>query len=316
MKVGIIGAGAWGRALAVIASRAGNDVLLWTHDANIEIDRKHRKSRLPGVIISHEILATGKLSDLSVADVWLIATPTEFFRSVVRKSRPFWQKQSIIICSKGIEPNTGKLLSEVLADAVPGSEKFIGVLAGPQFAAEAAAGKPTGSTIAGREKVRESARRALAGIYFENSDDIAGVQVCGAGKNVVAMLLGYLGGCGAGENEKALKLTFGWQEIMRFGRLFGAKEATFGMLCGIGDLFLSASSRTSRNYLAGFELGRAERSGVFGRKSSDGVTIEGVAALKWIVKIARANKVSLPVLEEFAKVSSALRREAELAFII
>lgn len=292
MKVGIIGAGAWGTALANISANSGNQVILWTHDDKDEINQKHRNFRLPGVIISREITATDKLSDLSGTDVWLIATPTEFFKDTIKKIRSFWKKQPIIICSKGIEPKSGELLSEVVTEIIKGSEKYIGILSGPQFAGEAAMGKPTGSTIAGAATVRKSAHLALKNLYLEDSSDINGVQICGAGKNAIAILLGYLDGVGAGENERALNLTLAWQEIIQFGRLFGAKTETFNMLCGVGDLFLTASSKTSRNYSAGLSIAKKEKpSG----------TVEGLAALKWIIKTSRSNKLDLKNLEKFYK---------------
>ncbi len=292
MRVGIIGAGAWGTALAVIAARAGNQVVLWAFENANQINQTHHNSALPGVNISCEITATDKFSDLSDSDIWLIVTPTEFFMETVKKSRPFWQKQPIIICSKGIEPKTGKLLSDVVAENIKGSERFIGILAGPQFAGEAAFGEPTGSTIAGSPRTRDFARRALNGLYLEDSNDCVGVQVCGAGKNAIAILMGWLDGCGAGENEKAMKLTLAWQEIMRFGRFFGAKAETFNMMCGIGDLFLTATSETSRNYSAGESLAH-------GKKPIG--TVEGIAALKWVIKTATANKIHIPILQEFYK---------------
>ncbi|MCL2748896.1 MAG: hypothetical protein FWE50_02355 [Alphaproteobacteria bacterium] len=293
--VGIIGAGAWGTALAVVAARGGNPVLLWCSDEKKpkEINQRHWNPSLNGVSISREIIATSDMADLKRADIWLIATPTEFFSKTVQKSRPFWQKQPIIICSKGIEPQTGRFLSDVVADIIPGAGRMIGVLSGPQFAAEVAAGKPTGSTVAGSRKVFDSARCALPSFILEESNDVYGVQICGAGKNVVAMLMGYLDAQGAGENERALKLTLAWQEIISFSRLFRAKMDTFGKLCGIGDLFLSATSKTSRNYSAGVAMAT-------GKKVTG--TVEGIAALKWIISTAKKNKLHLPVLEKVSKV--------------
>ncbi|MFA7187932.1 MAG: NAD(P)H-dependent glycerol-3-phosphate dehydrogenase [Alphaproteobacteria bacterium] len=295
MKIGIIGAGAWGTALANIAAHSGNQVVLWAYDDKDEINQKHRNSRLPGVVISHEITATDKISDISGTDGWLIVTPTAFFKDMIKKARPFWKKQPIIICSKGIEPKSNQLLSDVVSEVIPGSEKYIGILSGPQFAGEAARGKPTGSTIAGSPKVRVFAHKALNSIYLEDTSDINGVQICGAGKNAIAILLGYLDAMGAGENERALNLTLAWREIIQFGRLFGAKMDTFNMLCGVGDLFLTASSKTSRNYSAGVSIGKKEKlSG----------TIEGLAALKWIIKTSRSNKLNLKNLENFYESNS------------
>ncbi|MGI5845608.1 MAG: NAD(P)H-dependent glycerol-3-phosphate dehydrogenase [Alphaproteobacteria bacterium] len=295
MKVGIIGAGAWGTALANIVAHSGNQVVLWSHNNKNEINKKRRNFRLPGVIISQEIVVTDKIIDISKTDIWLLATPTKFFKNTVKKCQSFWNKQPIIICSKGIEPKSGKLLSEVVNDIIKGSEKYIGILSGPQFAHEVALGKLTGSTIAGSANVRKLAHFALKEFYLEDSSDINGVQICGAGKNAIAILLGYLDGINAGENERALKLTLVWQEIIQFGRLFGANIKTFNMLCGIGDLFLTASSKTSRNYSAGLSIAKKEK--IKG-------TVEGVAALKWIVKISNSNNLDLKILKDFYKSNS------------
>jgi len=293
--VGIIGAGAWGTALAITAARGGNSVILWSvsEESVKEINQKRQNFYLPGVSISREIIATNDMADLARADVWLIVTPTEFFRETIQKSRPFWKKQPIIICSKGIEPQTGKFLSDVVSEIIPGAGRMIGVLAGPQFALEVAAGKPSGCTVAGPRKVFAVARDVLPGFVLEESNDIYGAQICCVGKNVVAMLLGYLDGQGVGENERALKLTQSWQEIMSFSQLFRAKTDTFNMLCGIGDLFLTATSKTSRNYSAGLALAKGKK--IVG-------TVEGIASLKWMMSIAKKNKLHLPTLENFSKI--------------
>jgi len=307
MQVGIIGAGAWGTALAGVAAASGNQVVLWAHDEEnvVQMNKEHRNSSLPGVVIPHEIIATNNLADLVETDIWMVATPTAFFSETLQKSRPFWsrrspkgedgwRKQPIIICAKGIDPVEKCLLSDTVKKEIPGTNEFIGILSGPGFAPEVAAGVPTGTTIAGNAKVLEALESALSSFYYlEESDDINGVQICGAGKNAIAIYLGYLDANKVQENERGMKIGLAWQELILFGRLFHAKLETFSKLCGIGDLFLTATSKTSRNYSAGWAIGE--------NRPVEG-TVEGIAALEWIVDTAKQNKLKLPILEEFAKI--------------
>ncbi|MCL2017963.1 MAG: hypothetical protein FWG80_04310 [Alphaproteobacteria bacterium] len=264
MKVGIIGAGAWGGALAASASRAGNEVVLWSYDA---VDAG----------ISGNISVTNDMSQIRDATVWLIATPALFFRETIIKAKIFYTGQPVIICTKGMCPD-GKFVGDILVEKLKiDKETLIGILSGPQFASEVAVGKPNGGIIAGSEKIYSVAKKALSGMILEESRDIMGVQICGAGKNAVAILMGYLDGKDVGENERALRLTKAWGEIVSLGRHMGAQIETFLGLAGLGDLFLTATSKTSRNYRAGLEL-------AFGRKSID--TVEGISAVYGLSKMA------------------------------
>lgn len=293
MKIGIIGAGSWGTALAVSSARAGNDVALWAFDD--ELAKNMQKGRendlIPGVKIPENVFITGEMADLRGTQAWLVATPSEFFSETMQKGREFWVDQPVIICTKGMTAD-GKFMSEVLTDAIPEIlPSRIGILSGPQFAGEVARGEPTGSTIAGGPEILAAARVALSEFVLEETDDTIGVQVCGAGKNAIAILIGYIDGSGAGENERALKLTESWGEIVRLGRYLGARTETFLGLAGMGDLFLSADSKTSRNYSAGLALSRGEK---------PNGTIEGVSAIRGLSKIAQKAGISTPNLSLMA----------------
>ena len=300
MKVGIIGAGAFGTALAISVANGGKDVILWGFDGDMakNMQKGRENDNLLGVKVPENVLMTADMAKLKDCAVWLIATPSEFFDETMQKSREFWTNQPIIICTKGMD-NTGKFMSEVLTDvfADTNSNLSIGVLSGPQFAAEVAAGKPTGSTIAGNAAVTKLAAQILPGFYLEKTDDIIGVEICGAGKNSVAILMGYLDGKGMGENERALKITETFGEIVRLGRALGAKDDTFFGLSGLGDLFLSATSKTSRNYNAGYDFSR-------GLPLEKGITTEGVTATRGLLKIAKKAGISMPNIEFLAGVIS------------
>ncbi|MCL2338337.1 MAG: NAD(P)H-dependent glycerol-3-phosphate dehydrogenase [Proteobacteria bacterium] len=293
MKVGIIGAGAWGTALAILSAKSGNEVVLWAFDAT---DAKNmQKGRenvyLPGIKIPKKVTVTDKMADLRGTDAWLIVTPAEFFRKTMQKGRLFWKNQPIIICTKGMEIS-GKFMSEVLSEELPIEKDQIGVLSGPQFAGEVARGEPTGSTIAGSKKIIEVGRKALSGLTLEETSDVIGTEICGTGKNAVAILLGYVDANGVGENERALRLTNAWGEIVRFGRSVGAKTDTFLGLCGLGDLFLTATSKTSRNYSAGVALAAGVR---------PTGTVEGISAIRGLSVIAKQHQIKMPSLEFLAK---------------
>jgi glycerol-3-phosphate dehydrogenase (NAD(P)+) len=280
MKIGILGAGAWGTALAILSKKAGNQVTLWSYDGTVK--------NFDGIKKQTKLNITKNISDLSDMDAWLVVTPAAYFRETIRKSAKFYKKKPIIICTKGIEPKTNKFMSEILNEEIPNCKDF-GVLSGPQFAAEVANDIPTGSTLAGTKNTLIVGRQILKGMYLEESNDIIGAEICGVGKNAVALISGYTSIKALGENEKALLFTRAWNEVVDFGLANGAKIRSFLGLCGIGDLFLSATSKTSRNYSAGLSL--ANKQPVNG-------TVEGISALNGLIFRSKKLKVSMPVLKE------------------
>ena len=283
MKVGIIGAGAWGTALGVVSALGGSDVVMWSFDGLYK--------EFDGVKMPDSLCVTSDMAKMENMSAWLIVTPAAFFRETLIKAKQFYRNQPIIICTKGAEPTTGEFMSEILSDVLPECIEF-GVLSGPQFAAEVACGVPTGSTIAGTESARKIGHEILNKLYLSDSDDVVGVQMCGVGKNAVALICGYNFVASGGENERALIFTRAWNEVAAVGQKMGAKIETFLDLCGIGDLFLSATSETSRNFAGGMAIARGEE--VIG-------TVEGISALHGIIARAEKVGVSTPIMIEMAK---------------
>lgn len=278
MKVGVIGAGAWGTALAIVSGRSGANVTLWSYDG--------KYANFDGVDMPNNITITADIHDLFDADTWLIVTPGAFFRETLKKARTSYNGQPIIICTKGAESSTGQFMSEILQTELPECNEF-GVLSGPQFAAEVARGVPTGSTLAGTNRAIDAGREALKNLYLVESDDIIGTEVCGVGKNAVALICGYNSIAAAGENERAMIFTRAWNEVVDLGLAMGAKTRSFLGLCGIGDLFLSATSTTSRNFSGGMAIAN-------GQEPSG--TVEGIFALCGLIERAKDLGIETPVL--------------------
>lgn len=280
MKIGVFGAGAWGTALAYTCARSGNEVIHWgfagLFDGLTDLEKPNNVTR------------TADMKDLADAEYWLIVTPAAFFRETVRKMHEVYNNQPILICTKGMEGESGEFMSEILNSEIPECKDF-GVLSGPQFAREVAIGIPTGSTIAGNERVRAGGHIALSELYLQDSDDFIGAQICGVGKNAESLISGYLTIKSGGENERALIFTRAWNEIVDIAVEMGADCGTFLGLCGVGDLFLSATSPTSRNFSAGEAIARGEEyTG----------TVEGIFALRGLIRRAEKLGIETPVLIE------------------
>ena len=268
MKIGVFGAGAWGTALAYICAESGNDVIHWGYNGIFD--------GLVDLSKPENVIRTDDMSDLKDCEYWLIVTPAAFFTETAHKMRQFFNNQPILICTKGMNAKNGMFMSEILNNEIPECE-HIGVLSGPQFAREVATGVKTGSTLAGDSIVRAGGKAALSKLYFQETTDIIGTQICGVGKNAVSLISGYLTGTECGENERALFFTLAWDEIVEIGIKMGADYKTFLGLCGVGDLFLSATSPTSRNFSAGLSIAKGiEYTG----------TVEGISALYGLINRA------------------------------
>ncbi len=269
--------------MALLAARAGHDVWLWSYNGEFH--------QLDGVQIPENIRLTSRFIDVGATDVWIMVTPSAFFRETVQKAASYYQNQPVLICTKGLEAQTYRFMAEVLRAEIPQCVD-IGVVSGPQFAAEVTRGVPTGSTLAGTDRARSAGRSVLSEMYLEETDDIVGTEICGVGKNAVALICGYIDVVARGENERAMILTRAWGEVVDFGLACGGQIRTFLGLAGIGDLFLSATSTTSRN----FSGGRAIASGapVTG-------TVEGIFALRGIISRGTQLGVDMPTLMEMAR---------------
>jgi glycerol-3-phosphate dehydrogenase (NAD(P)+) len=297
MRLGVIGGGAWGTALAQVAASGEREVLLWAREPEVveSINGRHENSLfLPGIPLSRSIRATADIGELAGTDAWLLVTPAQHMRSVL-ESTPDCDK-AIVLCSKGIEESSGELLHKVAADARPNAR--IAVLSGPTFAHEVARGQPTAVTLAAEDQalgaeLRERIGRPAFRIYL--SDDVAGAEIGGAVKNVLAIACGVVEGKGLGQNARAALIGRGFAEMTRFGLALGAKRETLVGLSGLGDLVLTCSSTSSRNYSLGKGIGegRSAASLLADRKT----VAEGAFTAPVLARLAREKGIDMPIVE-------------------
>lgn len=297
-KITVIGGGAWGTALAMTAVKAGNDVLMWAREPETvdEINETHRTSFLPAAVLPQPLRATNEMaSALKEADIILLVAPAQFTRHVFEQMNPFLNPQTpVVLCAKGIELNTGLLLSEVVHEINPKTQLV--VLSGPGFAVEVAKERPTAVTVAGNNPgLTELVCQALKTEYFRpySSTDLITPQVCGAIKNVLAIASGISDGCELGDNARAALITRGLAEMSRFAvALGGQRESVLG-LSGIGDLVLTANSHQSRNYSCGHEIGQAGWAKPVLERCTK--TVEGIATASSVIKRAQTLGVDMPI---------------------
>ena len=299
-RIGVIGAGAWGTALAAAARRAGREVCLWAYEPEVAagINRDHENSLyLPGVRLDTTIRATADIAEAAAADALLLAMPAQRVRHLCKALAPATgHRPPVVICAKGIEQGSGALMTEVVAEVLPGLP--FAVLSGPTFAAEVARELPTAVTLACAEPgLAETLAAALRTPRFRvyHSTDVAGAQVGGAVKNVLAIACGIVEGRGLGDNARAALITRGLAEIVRLGVAKGAEPETFLGLCGLGDITLTCNATQSRNFSLGLALGRGETLGaVLAARHS---VAEGVFTASSVVALARRLGVDMPISE-------------------
>ncbi len=297
-QIGIIGGGAWGSALALVAERAGQDALLWAREADVveAINVGHENPRfLPGVRLDAAIKATTALDELvSTCALIALVAPAQHVRSIAGQLAALGQTPPLLICAKGIEQTSGLLMSEVLAEVLP--RVPLAVLSGPTFAREVAEAKPTAVTIAASD--RALAERMAAGFGGRTfrpyvSDDPIGAQIGGAIKNVLAIASGIAIGRGLGENARAALITRGFAELTRLALKKGARMETLAGLSGLGDLILTCTSDQSRNYTVGRALGGGTT--LAAHLSSRESVAEGVTSAPAVVALGKALGVDLPI---------------------
>ncbi len=258
MKIGVIGGGAWGTALAQVAARDGAPVLLWAREPDVVASingANENTAFLPGVALSPSIRATGSLGALSGCDALLVVAPAQHVRAVLAETAV--GATPLVLCAKGIEAGTKLLVGEVAHQVAPRAP--IAVLSGPTFAHEVAAGKPTAVTLACEdEDLRTRLAERLAGPAFRlyASGDVTGAEIGGAVKNVLAIACGVVEGAGLGLNARAALIARGFAEMTRFGLARGGQAETLTGLSGLGDLVLTCSSTNSRNFSLGVGLGQ------------------------------------------------------------
>jgi glycerol-3-phosphate dehydrogenase (NAD(P)+) len=296
MRLGVIGGGAWGTALAQVAAQGGDPVMLWAREAEVvaSINARHENQLfLSGVPLSPAIRATSDFSDLKDCEALLIVTPAQHMRSVLGTAHI--GNRSIILCAKGIEAGTQLLMSEVARQACPDAP--IAVLSGPTFAHEVARRLPTAITLASADaSLAKRLAERLAQPHFRPyvSSDVIGAEIGGAVKNVLAIACGVVEGRGLGQNARAALIARGFAEMTRFGLARGASPETLGGLSGLGDLVLTCSSTQSRNFTLGKGLGEGGAAAdlLTGRTVAEGAFTAPVLQLA-----ARAAGVDMPVAD-------------------
>lgn len=297
MTVGVLGAGAWGTALAQMLASDGRDVLLWAREPELvaEVNAAHTNSVfLPSAKLSPHIRATGDLADMAALDVLLVVTPAQHMGSVLGAMPEI--PRDLVLCSKGIEAGSGRLMNHVASDAAPGSA--MAVLSGPTFAHEVAAGLPTAVTLAcgGGADQWERLSPVIARPTFRPyySDDVTGAEIGGSVKNVLAIACGVVDGLGLGQNARAALVARGYAEMLRFGEALGARVETLAGLCGLGDLVLTCSSTSSRNFSLGKALGEGMSAEAL---MADRTTVaEGAFTAPVLVELAARHGVAMPIV--------------------
>ena len=300
-SVAVIGAGAWGTALATVAARAGRSVMLWARNADhaARIASTRDNPRLPGVRLAPDILVTSDLAEASRAEMLLIATPAQHLRGVVNiVATHATAAVPIIACAKGVEHGTHRFMTEIIAEAAP--HAIPAILSGPSFADDVARGLPTAVTLAAKDEALASALvQALGSATFRpyHTPDVRGVEIGGAAKNVLAIAVGISVGRKLGASAQAALTTRGFAELSRLGRALGARSETLTGLSGLGDLILTCSSPQSRNFALGLALGRGE-------PRPAGKLAEGESTAPVLIELAASQNVEMPVSEAVASILS------------
>ena len=298
-SVSIIGAGAWGTALASVAARAGRNVVLYARDAAhaAAITQARENPRLPGIPLAAEIWVTNDLAQAARADVALVVVPAQHLRGAVMHLAPLLEQGTpVIACAKGIEHGTHKFMTEVIAEAAPNAVPAI--LSGPSFADDVARGLPTAVTLAAHDAALATGLvRALGSSTFRpyHSTDVRGVEIGGAAKNVLAIAAGIVVGRKLGASALAALTTRGFAELARLGRACGARGETLTGLSGLGDLILTCAGPQSRNFAAGLALGRGEQ-------LPAGKLAEGQYTAPVLVELAASKGVEMPVSNAVAAI--------------
>jgi glycerol-3-phosphate dehydrogenase (NAD(P)+) len=302
--IAVIGGGAWGTALAQVAATAGRATLLWAFEEEVvaAINKIHQNPLyLKGIGLHPAIRATSSFAELAAADAWLVVTPAQHMRAVL--SRSPCPDMPLVLCSKGIEEGSRKMLHEVARDVCPSSP--LAVLSGPSFAHEVAAGLPTAVTLACADAALGDAlagRLASPAFRIYRSNDVAGAEVGGAVKNVLAIACGVVEGKRLGLNARSALIARGFAEMTRFGLAMGARAETLAGLSGLGDLVLTCSSTSSRNFALGKAIGEGADPAAL---MSDRRTVaEGAHTAPVLSAIARERKVEMPIVDAVADLLS------------
>ena len=297
-RIAVVGAGAWGTALANVIARAGRSVLLAArHRAAADVLAKRRESpRLPGLQIDTRVDIAPVETELACYDTILLAVPSQEMRAAASAIAPSLRRGTpVIACAKGIERGTHRFMTEVIAEAAPAA--LPAILSGPSFAADVGRGLPAAVTLAaGDEAVAAALARALGSATLRpyHSTDVRGVEIGGAAKNVLAIAAGIVAGRKLGASADAALVTRGFAELFRFGRAFGARPETLTGLSGLGDVILTCSSAQSRNFSYGMAVGRGD--------PAQAVLAEGIFTAPVLLEMAKEKGVDMPIASAVADV--------------
>lgn len=297
MRLGVIGGGAWGTALAQVAATGGEDVLLWAREDEVvrSINEVRRNDLfLAGIALSPNIQATGQLEELKECDLLMVVVPAQHMREMLAMVPV--GKRPVILCSKGMEAGTRMLMSEVVREVCPLAP--VAVLSGPTFAHEVATGLPTALTLACNdvEQGRSLALRIARPTFRPYLTlDVIGAEIGGAVKNVLAIACGVVDGLGLGQNARAALIARGFAEMTRFGLAKGAQAETLAGLSGLGDLVLTCSSTASRNFSLGKGLGEGKQATAL--LSSRTTVAEGASTAPVLREAAQQLGVEMPIVD-------------------
>ncbi len=301
-KTSIIGAGTWGTTLAILLGEKGFDVKLWVRREElvneIESTRENRQY-LPSIKIPNNVIADNSLKNVvEDSEMIISAIPSEFLRATIKDIKPYFKNQIVVSATKGIEHHTCKRMSQVIEDEL-GKIK-IAVLSGPNHAEEVSAKMPTASVVASKDKETSKAvAECLATPYFKlyQLNDVTGVEICGALKNISAIATGVCDGFGFGDNARASIITLGLMEMNNFGKHFGAKRGTVYGLAGVGDLIATCTSRHSRNRFVGEQLAKNKSMEII-KKEMHGMVADGIPTTKAVYEYSRKHKISMPLTHQ------------------
>ena len=300
-NIGVVGAGAWGRALAIAAAAAGCHVVLWGRNrarTHVGTHERGADRSFPDVGLPEQVVPTTELAEVCANQALLVAVPAQHLRASVMALKKFSAPQlPVVICAKGVEQHSGLLMNEVLQEAAP--ELLPAMLSGPSFARDVALGLPTAVTIAAPIATAERLQAALSSGAFRPyaSDDLTGVALGGAAKNVYAIACGIVEGLHLGESARAALLARAFAELTRLGEAMGARRETLMGLSGLGDLVLTATSRTSRNFSRGVAIGERQA-------QRPQALAEGVYTAPALVTRAQRHGIELPIAEAVADILS------------
>lgn len=304
MKIGIIGAGGWGTALANLIAHKGYQPLLWCYEPElVEKIKSERENSyyLSGIKLDEKIFPSSDLEEVvSGKELVIFVVPSQYFRSVFEKTVPYLDKETILVsATKGIETDTLKTMSQVMIELAPEHASKIAVISGPSFAREVAQKMITAITCASYEpEIARMVQHTLSTDYFRvySSVDIIGVELGGTSKNVIAIASGICDGMGLGLNTRAAIITRGLAEITRLGLKMGANPMTFAGLAGIGDLVLTCTGKLSRNYMVGYQIGQGKSLGEI--LSEMKMVAEGVKNAESIYRLSQKLDVEMPITEQ------------------